>query len=122
MLIKSIVKAMRSEVGSEIALRVHLHDTLGLSLANAVVGLEINIRRFDAAVSGLGGCRFAPGARGNIVNEDLVFVLVQLSLSTGIALERLMSTRAILAGHVAARHLSGHLHEAGIPKALRRVA
>ena len=121
-LIKSIVKAVRAEVGPKMTLRLHLHDTLGLGIANAVAGLEAGIRRFDAAVSGLGGCPFAPGARGNIVTEDLVFMLHEMGLETGIDLERLMETRAILARHVEPRLLTGHLHEAGIPKALRRAA
>ena len=103
-------------------LRLHLHDTLGMGLANAYAGLEAGIRRFDASVSGLGGCPFAPGASGNIATEDLAFMLEELGLRTGIDLERLMATRAILAGSIAAEHLRGHLHEAGIPKALRRTA
>ena len=121
-LIKQIVAAVRRDVGNAMTLRLHLHDTLGMGLANAVAGLEADIRRFDASVSGLGGCPFAPGARGNIVTEDLVFMLEQMGLATGIDLDRLMATRAILAAHIPAKHLTGHLHEAGIPKALRRIA
>jgi hydroxymethylglutaryl-CoA lyase len=121
-LIKQIVDAVRREVGSQMTLRLHLHDTLGAGLANAVAGLEAGIRRFDAAVSGLGGCPFAPGARGNIVTEDLVFMLERMGLSTGIDLDRLMQTREILARHIPEKHLTGHLHEAGIPKVLRRAA
>lgn len=121
-LIRQIVEAVRRDVGSQMTLRLHLHDTLGAGLANAVAGLEAGIRRFDAAVSGLGGCPFAPGARGNIVTEDLVFMLERMGLSTGIDLDRLMQTREILARHIAAKHLTGHLHEAGIPKVLRRAA
>lgn len=121
-LIKSIVRAVRAEVGPQMTLRLHLHDTLGMGIANAVAGLEAGIRRFDAAVSGLGGCPFAPGARGNIVTEDLVYMLHEMGLKTGIDLERLMATRAILARHVEARLLTGHLHDAGIPKVLRKSA
>jgi hydroxymethylglutaryl-CoA lyase len=118
--IKTIVRAVRTEIGPVVPLRLHLHDTLGLGLANVAAGLEVDIRRFDSAVSGLGGCPFAPGARGNIVSEDLVFMLERMGLSTGIDLDRLMATRAILAEHVPARELTGHVHEAGIPRALRR--
>jgi hydroxymethylglutaryl-CoA lyase len=121
-LVKDIVRVVRGEVGPQMALRLHLHDTLGTGLANAVAGLDAGIRSFDAAVSGLGGCPFAPGARGNIVTEDLVFMLERMGLSTGIDLDRLMRTREILARHIAPRHLTGHLHEAGIPKALRCAA
>jgi hydroxymethylglutaryl-CoA lyase len=121
-LIKQIVAAARREAGPDMTLRLHLHDTLGMGLANAVAGLDAGIRRFDAAVSGLGGCPFAPGARGNIVTEDLVFMLEEMGLSTGIDLAKLMATRDILKSHIPAKHLTGHLHEAGIPKALRSVA
>jgi hydroxymethylglutaryl-CoA lyase len=121
-LVKQIVDTVRREVGSQMTLRLHLHDTLGAGLANAVAGLEAGIRRFDAAVSGLGGCPFAPGARGNIVTEDLVFMLERMGLSTGIDLDRLMQTRENLARHIPEKHLTGHLHEAGIPKVLRRAA
>jgi hydroxymethylglutaryl-CoA lyase len=118
-LVKSRVAAVRGDLGDDIPLRLHLHDTLGMGLANAYAGLEAGVRRFDAAISGLGGCPFAPGARGNIVTEDLVFMLEELGFRTGIDLARLMATREILARHVPAQHLTGHLHEAGIPKALR---
>jgi hydroxymethylglutaryl-CoA lyase len=121
-LIKQIVAAVRRDVGPALTLRLHLHDTLGVGLANVVAGIEVDISRFDASVSGLGGCPFAPGARGNIVTEDLVFMLEQMGLTTGIDLDRLMATRAILSAHIPSKHLTGHLHEAGIPKALRRVA
>ncbi|MCA1409750.1 hydroxymethylglutaryl-CoA lyase [Bradyrhizobium sp. NBAIM20] len=120
--IRQMVAAVQRELGSQMTLRLHLHDTLGAGLANAVAGLEAGIRRFDAAVSGLGGCPFAPGARGNIVTEDLVFMLERMGLSTGIDLDRLMQTREILARHIPADHLTGHLHEAGIPKLLRSAA
>jgi hydroxymethylglutaryl-CoA lyase len=118
-LIKSRVESVRGDVGPNIPLRLHLHDTLGLGLANAYAGLEAGIRRFDASVSGLGGCPFAPGARGNIVTEDLIFMCEELGLETGIDLDRLMETRAILAHSLPAHLLTGHLHEAGYPKALR---
>jgi hydroxymethylglutaryl-CoA lyase len=121
-LVKSLVTAVRGDVGDKVPLRLHLHDTLGLGLANVYAGLEAGIRRFDAALSGLGGCPFAPGARGNIVTEDLVFMLEELGLRTGIDLVRLMATREILARHIPAQHLTGHLHEAGLPKALRPAA
>ncbi|SPP97269.1 hydroxymethylglutaryl-CoA lyase [Bradyrhizobium vignae] len=120
--IRQIVAGVQREVGSQMTLRLHLHDTLGAGLANAVAGLEAGIRRFDAAVSGLGGCPFAPGARGNIVTEDLVFMLERMGLSTGIDLDRLMQTREMLARHIPAKHLTGHLHEAGVPKVLRSAA
>jgi hydroxymethylglutaryl-CoA lyase len=70
---------------------------LGLGLANVVAGLEEGITTFDASLCGLGGCPFAPGASGNIVTEDLVFMFESMGLSTGIDLEALMATRQIVA-------------------------
>ena len=121
-LIKSITKAVMSDVGSKVELRLHLHDTFGTGLANAVAGLEVGITRFDSSVSGLGGCPFAPGARGNIVTEDLVYLCERMGLTTGIDLARLMATREILAAHIPANQLTGHVHEAGLPKVYGRAA
>ena len=59
-------------------MRLHLHDTMGLGLANVLAGLEAGVTVFDAASGGLGGCPFAPGASGNIATEDLVFMLEQM--------------------------------------------
>lgn len=119
-LIKSIVKAVAADVGSKVRLRLHLHDTFGTGLANAAAGLDAGITRFDASVSGLGGCPFAPGARGNIVTEDLVYMCERMGLATGIDLARLMTTRAILGQHIPAGQLTGHVHEAGLPKVFAR--
>ena len=83
-LIKLVVKAVRDAVGDDMPIRLHLHNTLGLGLANVLAGIEAGITRFDAAVGGLGGCPFAPGASGNIATEDLVFMLEQMGLRTGI--------------------------------------
>lgn len=121
-LIRSITRAVQSDVGQTVALRLHLHDTFGTGLANAAAGLEVGITRFDASVSGLGGCPFAPGARGNIVTEDLVYMCERMGLSTGIDLARLMETRRILAEHIPAHLLTGHVHEAGLPKVYGRAA
>lgn len=118
-MVRDRVRAVAGDVGPGVRLRLHLHDTFGTGLANAWAGLEAGIRRFDAAVSGLGGCPFAPGARGNIVTEDLVLMLERLGLRTGIDLTRLMATRRLLAAHIDARHLTGHVHEAGLPKVYR---
>ena len=121
-LIKSITKAVMSDVGSKVDVRLHLHDTFGTGLANAVAGLEVGIIRFDSSVSGLGGCPFAPGARGNIVTEDLVYLCERMGMKTGIDLARLMETRAILAEHIPAGQLTGHVHEAGLPNVYGRAA
>ena len=75
-------------VGADKLNTLHLHNTRGLGLANALAGLEEGITTLDASLGGLGGCPFAPGASGNIVTEDLVFMLQAMGLATGIDLER----------------------------------
>ena len=89
---------------------------MGLGLANALAGLDEGIRSFDASLAGLGGCPFAPGASGNIVTEDLVFMLESMGFSTGIDLRRLMSARAVLKQAIPNESLHGNVFTAGIPK------
>src|SRR5579864_4229622 len=69
----------------------HFHDTRGLGLANVVAALDAGIRTFDASIGGLGGCPFAPGAAGNVATEDLVYMLSEMGIETGIDLERLLN-------------------------------
>lgn len=70
-------------------LALHFHDTYGQALVNSVVALEHGIRTFDAAVAGLGGCPFSPGATGNVSTEDLVHCFHSLGAKTGVDIERL---------------------------------
>ena len=119
--VKSLVRAVRREIGP--ALRgLHLHDTMGLGIANALAGLEEGIRDFDAALAGLGGCPFAPGASGNIVTEDLVFMLESMGFSSGIDLEKLLAARALLREGLPDEALHGQLAKAGIPRTFQRAA
>jgi hydroxymethylglutaryl-CoA lyase len=114
---KEIVKLFLDEMpASKFAL--HLHDTRGTALANALVGLELGVRDFDASVGGVGGCPYAPGAAGNLATEDLVYLLHGMGVATGIDLDKL-----ILAGNVAEQvighPLPGKVHKAG-PFRLRK--
>jgi len=84
------------------ALAMHMHDTRGTALANVLVGLQLGLTPFDAAVGGLGGCPYAPGAAGNLASEDLVFMLHGMGVQTGVDLPRLVA-----AGRLAQR-LVGH--------------
>jgi hydroxymethylglutaryl-CoA lyase len=113
--VRSLVRQVRAEVGSLLT-KLHLHDTLGLGLANAMAGVEEGIRAFDAASAGLGGCPFAPGASGNVVTEDLVFMMESIGLSTGVNLERLLASRHLLSQALPDEPLRGSLAVAGIPK------
>lgn len=84
------------------ALTLHFHNTRGLGLSNVLAAYEAGARRFDAALGGLGGCPFAPGASGNICTEDLVNLCMEIGVETGIDLEQLITlsrTLPALLGH-----------------------
>ena len=119
--IRSLVRAVRAEVGAKLD-NLHLHDTMGLGLANALAGLEEGIRAFDSSLAGLGGCPYAPGASGNIVTEDLVFMLESMGFRTGIDLDRLVATRALLAAGLPGESMHGGVAQAGLPKTFRLAA
>lgn len=112
--VRALLRAVRVELG-EVCDSLHLHDTMGLGLANVTAGLEEGIRVFDSALAGLGGCPFAPGASGNIVTEDLVFLLESLGLRTGIDLDGLLEARRILAEALPGEALHGAFARAGRP-------
>ncbi len=120
--VKHIVKKVHEAIGSEHMTGLHLHNTRGLGLANVVAGLEVGIITFDASQGGLGGCPFAPGASGNIVTEDLVFMLEAMGLRTGIDLDRLMAARAVLAAALPGEPLYGFMPDAGVPLGFRAAA
>ncbi len=94
----------------------HFHDTYGQALANIYACLEMGVHVFDTSVAGLGGCPYAPGASGNVVTEDLVFMFEAMGLHTGINLDRLMAARAPLAAGLPGEPLYGMTPEAGVPK------
>ena len=119
--IRSLVRAVRGEIGARLD-NLHLHDTMGLGLANALAGLEEGIRAFDSSLAGLGGCPYAPGASGNIVTEDLVFMLESMGFTTGIDLDRLVAARALLAAGLPGEPMHGGVARAGLPKTFRMAA
>jgi hydroxymethylglutaryl-CoA lyase len=91
---------------------LHFHDTRGTALANALVGLELGVRDFDASVGGVGGCPYAPGAAGNLATEDLVYMLHGMGVATGIDLDKLIAAGNV-AEQVIGRSLPGKVHKAG---------
>jgi len=103
-------------------LAAHFHDTRGMGLANVVAAVEVGVRRFDAALGGLGGCPFAPGATGNIATEDCVYLLESIGLSTGIDIERLLKLRAKLEEWLPGERIEGRLKRAGLAKTFLSVA
>src|SRR4051795_10340959 len=101
---------------------VHLHDTRGMGIANASAALDAGARILDGSLGGLGGCPFAPGATGNVVFEDLVFLCESKGFATGIDVEKLVAVRAILRSEMPDEQLYGGLARAGLPDRGRAVA
>ena len=104
---------------TEIAL--HLHDTYGRGLANALAGLESGVREFDATTAGLGGCPYCPGASGNLATEDLVDFLHLMSYETGIDIDKLLDA-AEFAIRFSSRPYQGHLLRARRPMVCQKAA
>lgn len=104
---------------------LHLHDTRGLGMANALAALQQGIDLFDASVAGLGGCPFCAnahgGASGNICTEDLAFLCEELGIATGIDLPRVLEA-ARLAERIIGRRLDGRLMHSGLPAGGRNFA
>jgi hydroxymethylglutaryl-CoA lyase len=113
--IRRVFRKVRAEIGDKLG-GAHLHNTRGLGLANVVAALDVGVTTFDSSLGGLGGCPFAPGASGNIVTEDLVFMLESMGLRTGIDLEQLLAVRAIVAKGIPDEPLYGYVPQAGITK------
>jgi hydroxymethylglutaryl-CoA lyase len=97
----------------------HFHDTRGLGLANVLAALNVGARAFDASLGGLGGCPYAPGATGNIVTEDLAFMLEAMGFETGIDIEQLLEVRELVHGFLPKVVQHGAIAKAGLPKNLR---
>jgi hydroxymethylglutaryl-CoA lyase len=119
--VRRLVRLVRAEIGAKLE-NLHLHDTQGLGLANVTAGVEEGVRTFDGALAGLGGCPFAPGASGNIVTEDLVFLLESLGLRTGVDLDALLAARRILAEALPNEPMHGAFARAGRPTGWRAAA
>lgn len=117
--VKRLTEAVKRTVGDERMTSLHLHNTRGLGLANAYAGLEAGVTTLDASLGGLGGCPFAPGASGNIVTEDLVFMLDAMGVRTGIDYTRLVEVRSLLREALPGEPLYGFTPEVGLPKGHR---
>lgn len=113
--VRRLFRRLRSEVGQH-AGAAHMHNTRGLGLANCYAAWEEGVRTFDSSLGGLGGCPYAPGASGNVVTEDLVFMFEAMGVRTGIDLEKIMAARAPLAAGLPGEPLYGMTPDAGLPK------
>ena len=113
--LKRLVLGIRQNCGREKLCGVHLHNTRGQGLANALMAVELGITTLDSSLGGIGGCPFAPGASGNIVTEDLVFMLESMGLSTGIDLAALIEVRELVSAALPEVELFGFTPDAGLP-------
>ena len=112
--VKRLFTALIRDLGFK-AGGAHFHNTRGQGLANVVAAIDVGVTAFDSSQAGLGGCPYAPGASGNIVTEDLVFMLEAMGLRTGIDFEKLIVAREILAQTWPGETLYGHVAAAGLP-------
>jgi hydroxymethylglutaryl-CoA lyase len=111
---RQVERMMREAVkrfpGTEITL--HFHNTRGMGLANVVAGIAAGVVHYDASIAGLGGCPFAPGATGNICTEDLVNMLQDMGLDTGIDLDKLLAA-AVKIPAIVGHDVPGQVMKAG---------
>jgi hydroxymethylglutaryl-CoA lyase len=114
--VRDYTRGIHALLGAEALTGIHLHNTRGQGLANVMAALEAGLSTIDASMGGIGGCPFAPGASGNIVTEDLAFLLESMGLRTGINFEKLFAARKVLAGALPGVELYGFTPEAGLPK------
>ena len=119
--IRQVILAVRREIGDRLT-GVHLHNTFGLGLTNALAAYEAGIRTFDSSQAGLGGCPYAPGATGNVVTEDLVYMFESMGVKTGVDLGKLIEGRRILAEAFPDEPLYGYVPAVGLPKHYRPAA
>ncbi len=113
--VRRLFQRMFQEIGP-LTGAAHLRNTRGLGLAKALAAYEAGVRTFDSSLGGLGGCPYAPGASGNVVTEDLVFMFEAMGVRTGIDLNLLMAARAPLKAGLPGEPLYGMTPEAGLPK------
>src|SRR5437763_8978383 len=119
--VRRVFAKVRGVIGNKLE-GAHFHNTRGLGLANALAAYEEGVRSFDSSLGGLGGCPFAPGASGNVITEDLVFMFEAMGVSTGIDLDKLMAARKIMVDVLPQEQTYGHFALAGVPKGFRAAA
>jgi len=119
--IRKVFSRVKREIGEKLE-AAHLHNTRGLGLANALAAYEEGVRHFDSSLGGLGGCPFAPGASGNVITEDLVFMFESMGVPTGIDLDKLMAARQLMVAAIPQEPTYGHYALAGAPKGFHAAA
>jgi hydroxymethylglutaryl-CoA lyase len=104
--VRRLFQALMSNLGPK-AGAAHFHNTRGLGLANCLAAYDVGVRTFDSSHAGLGGCPFAPGASGNVVSEDLVYMFESMGIPTGIDLQGLIALRSLLKKYLPTEELYG---------------
>jgi hydroxymethylglutaryl-CoA lyase len=113
--VRRMFKQLQAAVGAR-AGAAHMHNTRGLALANCLAAFDVGVRTFDSSQGGLGGCPYAPGASGNVVTEDLVFMFESMGVNTGVDFKQLVAARAPLMAGLPGEPLYGMTPEVGWPK------
>lgn len=113
--VKRLFKRLKFTIGEKSG-AAHLHNTRGLGLANCLAAFEVGVTSFDSSMGGLGGCPYAPGASGNVVTEDLVFMFEAMGVKTGICLDLLLEARHILQAGLPDEQIYGMVPEVGVTK------
>jgi len=114
--VQRLFKMVRAAIGEDFPIEAHFHNTRGLGLANALAAYEVGVRNFDSTLGGLGGCPWAPGASGNVVTEDLVFMFESMGVRTGVDIDKLVEVRSTVFAALPDAELYGHIAKAGLPK------
>ena len=112
--VRRLFNKVRAVIGDKTG-AAHMHNTRGLGLANCLAAFDVGVTTFDSSQGGLGGCPYAPGASGNVVTEDLVFMFEAMGVKTGVDLEKLISARQYLKAGLPHEPLYGMTPEAGLP-------
>jgi hydroxymethylglutaryl-CoA lyase len=119
--VRRLFNKVRAAIGGQTG-AAHMHNTRGLGLANCLAAYDVGVRTFDASLAGLGGCPYAPGASGNVVTEDLVFMFEAMGVSTGVDLRKLIAAREPLMAGLPGEPVYGMTPEAGLPKGFVQAA
>jgi hydroxymethylglutaryl-CoA lyase len=117
--VRRLFNRVRSAIGDRTG-AAHMHNTRGLGLANCLAAFDVGVRTFDSSLGGLGGCPYAPGASGNVVTEDLVFMFEAMGIATGVDIEKLIAAREPLKAGLPGEPIYGMTPEAGLPKGFEK--
>ena len=112
--VKRLFKRVMAEIGAKTG-AAHMHNARGLGIANCLAAYEVGVRIFDSSLCGLGGCPHSPGASGNVVTEDLVFMFESMGVSTGIDMVKLIAAREVVKSGLPGVPVYGMTADAGLP-------